>query len=389
MIDVYTAQELIQQATFHPRVIDIPIEGGFDHVLAEPIVAPFHFPHFQQSAMDGYAIKGNADYYVVSGISKAGDTKQVALGKGEAYRVFTGALVPENADTVVIQEHTNVIDNRLSINKIPQRGANIRKIGEQIRKGENMLNQYAVLNPASIGLLSGFGIRRVKVFEPPVVGIIITGSELLNENEKLEKGKIYESNSIMLKSALLKCGIPKIKIYSVNDRLDLTVKAIRLALSECDVLLISGGISVGDYDFVREALDKNKVEEVFYKINQKPGKPMWFGNKEGKAVFGLPGNPASALTCFYVYVIPHLMRRRGFHNYEQKLLSEKTTGEVTNFSGKSLFLKAFVSNGEIEILGQQSSAMLASFAQANAIAIVPEHVTKIQSGECINYLAIQ
>ncbi|MCM8569102.1 molybdopterin molybdotransferase MoeA [Gramella jeungdoensis] len=389
MISVRQALSLIQKHTVTPVATEVHIEQALGQVLAKDILSPIAMPPFTQSAMDGYAIRLSTDpKYKVIGESKAGDNIGYEIKKGEAVRIFTGAVIPEYTDTVVIQEHVEIKGNNIFITKLPAKGANIRLKGEQLSKNDLVLTKGHKINEASIGLLAGLGVQKLKIFQTPKTGILVTGNELQVAGTPLIAGKIYESNSVMLKSALKRNGFGNTNIYNVRDDISYTNKVIKKALSENDVLLISGGISVGKYDFVREALLSNSVKEVFYKINQKPGKPLWFGARDKKRVFALPGNPAASLVCFYIYVLPELRRQKGFTNRDLKISSGKLSRAQENRSGKSLFLKAKVNNTSVEILDGQSSAMLHSFSQANALVLIPESKKIIEEGEKVEYLEL-
>jgi molybdopterin molybdotransferase len=192
----------------------------------------------------------------------------------------------------------------------------------------------------------------------------------------------------MLQAALQTIGIKKTKVYKVKDKLKATKKALKKILAKFDVVLISGGISVGDYDFVKEALLENGVEELFYKINQKPGKPMFFGSKNETLVFALPGNPASSLTNFYIYVYPAIKNRMGFSDIHLPKLVRKLNAGITNSSGKTLFLKALYDETHVTVLDGQSSAMLNTFATANCLLIVPDDVKTLKKDQFVTLLPI-
>lgn len=388
MITVQQALQIIDSTVVSLNIKKIKISKSLGFVLAEDILAPINMPSFRQSAMDGYAIIwSDKTEYTVTEESKAGDAKQITLQPLEAVRIFTGAKVPDNANTVVIQEHVTKQDNTITITKMPRQGANVRPIGEQVHKNDLVLKKGTLLNEAAIGFLAGLGIEKIEVYSTPKVSILVTGNELQQHGKPLKEGAIYESNSVMLKMALNRFGIKKIKIFKAKDTLKATKKAIEKALVFSDFLLISGGISVGDYDFVKEALNKNNVAELFYKINQKPGKPLWFGKKNKQFVFALPGNPASALTCFYVYVLPLLKKQSGFSNYHLPRIHAKINSELKNTTGKTLFLKAYCKDNNVAILPSQQSSMLNTFATSNVLITIPEHIELLAEKDkvtCIN-----
>ena len=346
MISSSEALKLIESVEINPSIIEVNIQNVLNRILAQDIASPINMPPFRQSAMDGYAIRlTNSNMYEIVEESKAGDGKYIDLKEGQAVRIFTGALVPDKADTVVIQENVSRKNNIITISELPNKYDNVRPIGEQVKKGKIILKKGFLLNPAAIGFLAGMGIKELLVYNTPKVSIIITGNELQESGRQLEEGKIYESNSFMLGAALRNLGIYDFIILKTGDTFEETKNAISNALASSDVVLVSGGISVGDYDFVQQALEENGVEQLFYKVNQKPGKPLWFGRKNDRFVFGLPGNPASVLSCFYIYVTPLLRKISGSNDLHLKRLNGISRSYYKNTTGKTLVVvNADISN---------------------------------------------
>lgn len=389
MIEVKEALEIVAANSSNLSTQKIAVKKALGYVLAETIYSPISMPPFRQSAMDGYAfIHSERHQFDIVGISQAGDHANIKLKENEAIRIFTGAYVPDRADTVVMQEHVMANESSILIAKKPEPFANVRSKGEQINAEDVVFDANTLITPAAIGFLACLGITEITVYKKPKVAILVTGNELVKPGKKLSKGKIYESNSVMLEAALQTIGIKKVKIHTVKDNLKATKSALKSILEENDVVLISGGISVGDYDFVKEALLKNGVEELFYKINQKPGKPMFFGAKKDTLVFALPGNPASSLTNFYIYVYPAIKNRMGFSNTHLPKIVRKLNSAIENKTGKTLFLKALYDEKNVTILDGQSSAMLNSFAIANGLVIVPQDVENIKKGQLVTILPI-
>ncbi|WP_053978031.1 molybdopterin molybdotransferase MoeA [Mangrovimonas xylaniphaga] len=389
MISVSEALNILNGINIPHKSEICPLDEALGKVLFEDIFSPIDMPPFRQSAMDGYAIKwSNAKSYTLINESKAGDTLNHSLNDGEAVRIFTGALVPDDADTIVIQEHVTRNSDTITIDKLPEKSANIRPTGEQIKKGDLALEKGTCLNEAAIGYLASLGINEVTVYTSPKVAIVVTGNELRAPGTILRPGEIYESNAAMLSAALRKIDITNITKYKVEDTFEATVTTISKAITASDAVFVSGGISVGDYDFVREALLKNNVEEVFYKINQKPGKPLWFGQNKDTFVFALPGNPASALTCFYVYALPLLKKYMGFNNGALQRVQAKSKHNIKNPSGKTLFLKAHLKHDAVEVLQGQSSSMLHTFALSNALVCIPEHITEVSKGDSVECIKL-
>lgn len=352
------------------------------HILAESLLSPINMPPFRQSAMDGYALcLHDVLQYEIIGEVKAGDSHAVELLPGQAVKIFTGAAVPDSAQAVIQIEKVTANGTELLLDETIESETNVRPIGEQISAGDLALEKGTLLNAAAIGFLAGLGFTKVSVYQKPKVGIVVTGNELSKPGTPLEYGKVYESNGIMLQSALMDGYYDSVTLYEVNDDFENTKNKLHEALTNNDVVLVSGGISVGDYDFVARALKELGVETLFYKVNQKPGKPLFAGKLNDKMVFALPGNPAACLTCFYVYVLPTLAILSGAEaNYQQAvLLSIVHDYEVKNT--RSQFLKANITDGEAEILTHQNSSMLNSFSVANGLVYVPDGHYELKKGD--------
>lgn len=315
MISVEKAKALILKNREVLGASKQPVADAQGCVLAENIKAPVHLPPFNQSAMDGYAVIcsdiENKKRIKVIGKVAAGKVFNRKIKSGEAVRIFTGAPVPAGADAVIMQEKVTFQNGYLIAGEVPLKFENIRKAGSQIKQGTTAISKGVVLTPGSIGYLTAMGITSVNIFTAPRITVIITGSELKKPGTKLRSGQIYESNSYTLAAVLKSIGIPKAKIISIPDDELKTEQALQRALTHSDMILLTGGISVGDYDFVGKALQKLRVKNIFYKIKQKPGKPLFFGKYNETLIFGLPGNPAAVLSCFYEYVYPAIRLMQG------------------------------------------------------------------------------
>lgn len=359
-----------------------PVSEALNYSLGEDVLSPINMPPFRQSAMDGYAVNLHEKLqYKLIGEVKAGDGHNPFLNKGEAVRIFTGSAVPDSANAIVIQEKVERIDDIIKVdNQIPLQD-NIRPLGEQVKKGDVALKKGTKLNPAAIGFLTSLGITEVTVHSKPSIAIIVTGNELIEAGQPLSHGKIYESNSDLLKSALYDLDFKTISIHKVEDDYSKTRNMLDKVISDNDLILISGGISVGDYDFVGKALNELAVEQIFYKVKQKPGKPLFFGKKGNKVIFALPGNPASALTCFYIYVNSALQKMSGNTSYSLTKIMEKSTTDYIKKGDRAQFLKAQYENGVVTILEGQSSAMLQTYALSNCLAYIPADCFKINKND--------
>jgi len=389
MISVSTALSIISKISYLPNIKTIPLKETNGLLLGEDIISPIHMPPFRQSAMDGYALLlHNKNSYQIIGEVKAGDSNNFTLRPGQGVRIFTGARVPDNADTVVIQEKVSRTGDSITIDGPINKNQNIRPVGEQIKKESTALTKGTKLTPAGIGFLAGLGVSNVKIYTAPRVGIITTGNELIPPGSELKEGKIYESNSLQLEAVLTQCNIKEITQYIVQDEYESTKETIRQSIDNNDLVLISGGISVGDYDFVKEALSELHTEELFYKIKQKPGKPLFFGTNNKTMIFALPGNPASSLSCFYIYVLPIIQKMMGVNSIGLTRTSKSITTDFIKKGDRAQFLKAKVSEETVEILEGQSSAMLYTYAIANALVYIPEDMNKIEKGDLVETILL-
>lgn len=384
MISVQDAFSILQNNLPALQETDYSLVQARKHIVSQNLFSAINMPPFRQSAMDGFALcLHDALIYEIIGEIKAGDTHQVVLLPGQAVKIFTGAAVPDSAQAVIQIEKVTVKEQQLLLETMVKPETNVRPVGEQIKVGELALEKGTLLNAAAIGFLAGLGFTSVKVFQKPSVAIVVTGNELVKPGLPLEYGKVYESNGIMLESALKESYFDKVNLYEVNDDLENTKNILHQALTENDVVLVSGGISVGDYDFVAAALKELAVETLFYKVNQKPGKPLFAGKQKDKLVFALPGNPAASLTCFYVYVLPTLSILSGkAPNYNQSIPIALAHDYSVNNS-RCQFLKANVVGDEVSILSHQASSMLNSFSISNGLVYVPDGSYELKKDDTV------
>jgi molybdopterin molybdotransferase len=369
----------------------ILLSRAFERVLAADVKSPVSHPLFNQSAVDGYAIRhidltnsnNDGNEFKKIGEIRAGNYSKFIIKFRETVRIFTGAQVPESCDTVVMQEVVNRWGEKIVIKILPLIGENVRKKGEQIKKGVNAIGKGALLNSASIGFLASLGISSVKAAKLPCVGIIVTGNEFVKSESRARRGTIFESNRIMLMTALGNLNIePQCK--SCKDDLDKLTKLIEKEIRGKDILLVSGGVSVGDYDFTEAALKRLKFNIIFHGVSQKPGKPLLFAKKKNKSVFGLPGNPRSALICFYEYVYPFIQASMGNCEPFLKNVRLPLLDEYAKKEDKALYLTSKIEGDKIRILGAQDSHMLKSFSEADSIVFLPEGKRNYTSGEIVN-----
>ncbi len=386
MISVHEAKSLVLSHTPPPVPVRVPLERATGLVLAEDIFSPLDIPPFRQSSMDGYAFRWEGfragTPLPVTGTVQAGATSLPAPGPGEAVRIFTGAPVPEGADTVVMQEKVEVSGTTIRIlDPGISPGDNVRPRGSQTAGGDLVLKAGVRLGPGSVGLLAGLGLTEINVFGTPRTGILLTGRELVPPGHPLQPGQVYESNSFSLRAALSEAGIAPHLIANVDDEPEQTFEAIASGLASCQLLLVTGGISVGDYDFVHGALRRNGVETIFYKVKQKPGKPLYCGRRGDTLVFGLPGNPGSVLSCFYQYVVPAIRIMTGRDPGFAHELYRKLAGDFTKNPGLTHFVKGRITGDEVTVLHAQESYKMNAFSESDCLIQLDEDRDRFRKGE--------
>lgn len=392
MIPVNEAIERIRINTnlLPPVTAELRHAGGL--VLAEDVFASINIPGFHQSAVDGYAFRF-VDFLkkkelAISGEVAAGDSQQPSFQPQQAVRIFTGAAVPPGFDTVVMQEKTEANIHRVIINDdLLVQGSNVRAEGSEIKTGDLALAKGTVLTPAAVGFLAGLGITHVAVHPKPVVHIIVTGKELQKPGTSLQHGQIYESNGVMLQTALEQLHIRNATVSFAGDDLSEIIQAIGKALESADLVILTGGVSVGSYDFVVQAAEACNVDQLFHKVAQRPGKPLYAGIRNEKLVFGLPGNPASVLSCFYNYVVVAIEELTG----RKPLLQRKQLPLTVGFNKKiqlRQFLKGACLADGVMPLQAQESFRLSSFSVADCLIVLPEEAREYKAGDTVEVLLL-
>ncbi len=384
-ISVAVARARIEAAVQVLPAERVPLTEALGLVLSENVIAPYDIPGFPQSSMDGYAIafRDRESELPVTDVLPAGAPAPRHLQPRTAMRIFTGAPLPIGADTVVMQEKAEIRDGRLFVNDPRlEPGLYVRAQGSEIAAGEIALESGASLTPPAIGFLAGVGVGEVSVHVAPRVTIILTGDELQTPGEVLAYGQVFEANSYSLRAELALAGISAVRIRTAADTLDSLRIVLAEALAASDVVLLSGGVSVGDYDFVVRAAKACGVKKHFHRILQKPGKPLYFGTHGSVVVFGLPGNPASVLTCYYEYVRPALDKMRG--RRPTPLREAKLATAHRKPAGLAHFLKGVAEGDTVRILDAQESYRLTSFARANCLIHLDADRDSYSAGETVS-----
>lgn len=372
MITVTEAKNIISKTVTELKPVTVSLLHAPGKMLAADVFATIDIPSFPQSAMDGYAFAFDdlQKELVIEGEMAAGSSSTIELADGKAIRIFTGAPVPAGADTVVMQEKVKTENGLLIIeDEKLQRNSNVRFAGSEIKAGELALTKGTLLTAAAIGFLAGIGVTKVSVIPDPVISIILTGNELQEPGKALAYGQVYESNSFSLTAALQSLHIPVHRIYKAEDDPEVLTATLQQALNESDLVLLTGGVSVGDYDFVLQAANKCGVIQQFHKVKQRPGKPLFFGTKNEKVVFGLPGNPSSVLTCFYEYVTEALAIQTK-RSVQLKTVQTALAKDCKKAPGLTHFQKAYYDGQTVLPLTAQESYKLNSFATANCLLML-------------------
>jgi len=380
MISVNEAKAIVHQHALLLNSIQLPLDKALGYCLAQSVISKWSIPHFAQSSMDGYALQlaySNSKLPIQDELP-AGTSKKISLNEGHAVKVFTGGPVPDGANIVVQKEWVNASATEMEINAQKKldpaiaAGLNIRKPGSDIQKGTVALEAGTILHSAHIAFLASIGETMVMVYRKPIVAIVITGNELVQPGDALSDGKVFEANAAGLSAALKQAGVEAIHVLYTKDSLAETTACIQSALALADMVLITGGVSVGEYDFVANACSQAGVEKLFHGVKQKPGKPLLFGKKNNQLVFGLPGNPVSVLSCYTQYVLPVILQLSGLNPIQPAVA--KLSAAYEKKSALCFFLKGRVDNGMVTVLPAQASYQLSSFATANCWIELAEDV---------------
>jgi molybdopterin molybdotransferase len=399
MIAVEEALHLILDQ-IHPLGRErLNILQSLGRVLGEDIIAHRNIPPWDNSAMDGYAVRWqdipNASLkkgvvLTVLADLPAGRIFTGEVGPGEAVRIMTGAPLPRGADTVVQVEETKKFDDTVRIFARPEKGKNIRRAGEDVKAGQRVLEEGTILRPAHIGLLASMQRSIVSVYEVPRVAILSTGDELLEIDEPWQEGKIVNSNSYSLTAQVQECGALPLQLGIARDKPgDLTAK-IQQGLA-ADILVTSGGVSVGDYDLVKAML-KDLGKMKFWKAAMRPGQPLAFGMVFGKPLFGLPGNPVSSMVSFEQFVRPSILKMAGHHQLFRPTIKALLRETIEKKAGLLHFIRCrLVCEGEkiyAATTGEQGSGILSSMVKAQGLIVLPAEGTLARAGQKVEVILL-
>lgn len=371
-----------------------PLRDALGKVLAQDITSPLNVPAHTNSAMDGYAL-ASADLpddrtreYRIIGTALAGQPINDICHPGECVRIMTGAVMPAGTDCVVMQEHSELLtDIRVRLGTGHKPGQNVRQAGEDIAIGQSVLQRGRRITAADLGLMASLGIAETRVYRAPRVAFFSTGDELRSIGEPLERGCIYDSNRYTLYSLLTQLGMDIIDMGVVPDQPELMEAAFREASANADVVITSGGVSVGEADYIKGILEK--LGEInFWKIAIKPGRPLTFGRLGDALFFGLPGNPVAVMVTFHLFVQPVLLKLSGDVHYEPLQVNALSKDKLRKKPGRTEFIRAIYSRNpdgtlSVEKAGHQGSGILTSMSRANCFILLPEDNSGVQPGDTV------
>jgi len=389
MISMHEALDAVLAAIRPLDAEEVPLLQTFGRAAADRIISPEDVPPFANSAMDGFAVSGaeleagRREFRVTVDIP-AGRFVSDPVGPGDAARIMTGAPMPPGVDTVVQVEHTSVDDDVMIVEQVPPQGANVRRAGEDVTVGDVLFERGARLGAAETGLLAAVGVERVRVARRPRVAILATGSELVAAGRPLQPGQIRNSNSFTAYGQVAASGADPILLGIARDDVEETRRLMAAAL-ENDVVITSGGVSVGDYDFVKQVQEELGVERRFWGVATKPGKPLAFGVRGDTLVFGVPGNPVAAMVSLEMYVRPALLALQGRPDVYRPWFFARAAEPVLRTKDRTEARRCRLTHEEgalaFTTTGPQGSGILSSMSGAEALFFVPPGYPGGDAGE--------
>ena len=392
MIRVEEALKNILDAVSPLGLEKVNILDALGRVIGEDVYAGRAIPPKDNSAMDGYALRAGdtlgaseetpAILEVVEDIP-AGSIPEKRIGPGQAARIMTGAPVPEGADAVVRMEDSRKEDGRVAIFVGAEIGQDIRAAGEDVQAGEKVISRGEVIRPAEVGMLAALGRSFISVHQRPLIAIVATGDELMDIDEPPSPWKIVSSNSYSLAALVLDCGAVPLQIGIAKDRREDLIAKFRAAM-RADLIVSSGGVSVGDYDLVKEVMKEEGNRMQFWRVAMKPGRPLAFGTMGEVPIVGLPGNPVSSMVSFEQFIRPAILKMMGHANLFRRTVRARLGEDINKKSGIRHFIRARICREEdgyaVVTTGDQGSGILKSMVRANGLIILSEEVTKVRAG---------
>ena len=398
LIEYPEAERLVLENVSRMPAEDVPLVDAQGLALAEDVRAKFDSPPFDNSAVDGYAVR-SADAeagrsFRVVDEAPAGRPAMKSVGEGEAVKIFTGGVIPGGADAVVMVENTSGWGAEFELEKAASPGQNVRRSGEDVREGDVILKRGTEVAPPEIALAATQGYGELPVHRRPKVVVLSTGTELVEPGARdLAPGEIYDSNSFALIAQAQEVGAGARRISAASDDADLIREAVREALESADVVVTSGGVSVGERDLVKATMLELGVEQVFWGVKFKPGKPLFFGMKDDVRFFGLPGNPVSAMVCFELFVRPALMKMMGREDTRRPRVEVYFEGDVKNLFGRMHAMRVSIERTQkgwlARSVGAQGSGLVSSLTKADALALIGPESEGVRAGEPVEAIVLR
>ena len=393
-LPVAEALSRIQQVVLPlAEVESVDLINSLNRVLAKDIPSPVNVPNHTNSAMDGYAVRfediteNPVTELKLTGKAFAGHAFTDSLQSGEAVRIMTGAVIPDGCDTIIMQEDTEVIsDEKIRVDSNHRKGQHVRYAGESLKQGETAIEAGRRLNPADIGLLASLGVAQVDVYKKPTVAFFATGDEVKSLGEELKHGEVYDSNRYTLNSMLTKLNVEIIDLGVIGDDPQLTANTFKQAAKQADAIIVSGGASVGEADYVRSTM--TELGDVsFWKLAMKPGRPLSFGKLEDAIFFGLPGNPVSVMVTFYQFVLPALKRLMGEIDTQPKRFAVPCVTALKKRPGRTEYQRGrlFYDDNvlKVESTGQQGSGILSSMSRGDCFIVLSDDCVGVDAGNLV------
>ncbi len=399
LIDHAEAVRLVLEETPRLSVEHVSLMDARGLALAEDLRARFDSPPFDNSAVDGYAVRSvdaseAGRTFKVVDEAPAGRPARKEVGEGEAIKIFTGGVIPEGADAVVMVENTSGWGEEFELKKPTKAGNNLRRSGEDVREGDVMLRAGTEIGAPEIALAAAQGYGELPVYRRPKVVVLSTGTELVEPGTRdLRPGEIFDSNSFALLAQALEAGADARRMHAASDEAETLRAAMQEALTTADVVVTSGGVSVGEKDLVKGTLLDLGVEQIFWGVKLKPGKPVFFGAREDARFFGLPGNPVSAMVCFELFVRLALMRMTGREDVRRLRIQVYFDEDVENKFGRMHAMRVTLERTEkgwrAESVGAQGSGLVSSLTKADALALIGPESEGLQAGEPVEAIVLR
>lgn len=389
MISLKAAQKIIQDCPVHPQIEELPVLESVNRILGEDIESSIYLPPFDKSAMDGYAVssKDTSKRFFIRETIPAGYVPGSPIKVGECVKIMTGAMLPEGADRVVKKEITREEEGFMTITGVDY-NVNVCKKGEDVIPGKVMIRRGRKIRPQHIGVMASLGYRSVKVFKKPRVGIMTTGSEIVQPGRSLKEGQIYNSNSYSIAAQLAEMGAQVMVREITEDSQEAIRKDLAFLLNRVDILVVSGGVSMGDFDLVPGIMEKLGIKILIRKVEIKPGKPLVFGTRDGKIIFGLPGNPVSTFVVSEIFVRPVILRWQGFNGNPLYFKGILKTNYFRKDAQRTAFIPVRIEEEMVKPVEYHGSAHLAALLEANGLLQIPKGTKEIPKGTIVHVRSI-